>query len=527
MIPNYPRTISFWRLVTDQQVITQEILNHEYAGSGTENDPHVVSWLPEDPRNPIQFAMARKVMIVVMTGFAALIISLASSAYSGSIGGVIQHFNISEEVATLGLSLYVIGFSIGPLLWAPLSENVGRQIPFFISFLLLAAFCAGCAAAQNIQTLLILRFFAGAFGSSPLTNAGGVVSDMFTSRQRGLALCLFASTPYIGPAVGPLIGGFLEMNAGWRWVEGLLAACAGLVWILVTFTVPETYAPVLLRKRAVKLSKLTGKCYQSKLDLGKEDVALWKHLKTVFSRPWVLLFCEPIVLLFTFYAAVIYGTLYMLFAAFPIVYEQERKWNPGVGGLPFLGVLVGMLTAIAYTVMDNQRYIKCQERHNGFAPPEARLPPCMLSAITVPIGLFWFAWTNSPSIHWMASVAALVPFGFGLVIVYMGIVNYLVDSYTVYSASVLAAMSVLRYMFGGVFPLFTTYMYKGLGIHWASTIPAFVSVACIPLPFLFYKYGAAIRGRCKYAAISASHLRKLQEMAAAEKGTGENNPASK
>lgn len=203
MIPNYPRTISFWRLVTDQQVITQEILNHEYAGSGTENDPHVVSWLPEDPRNPIQFAMARKVMIVVMTGFAALIISLASSAYSGSIGGVIQHFNISEEVATLGLSLYVIGFSIGPLLWAPLSENVGRQIPFFISFLLLAAFCAGCAAAQNIQTLLILRFFAGAFGSSPLTNAGGVVSDMFTSRQRGLALCLFASTPYIGNSPCP------------------------------------------------------------------------------------------------------------------------------------------------------------------------------------------------------------------------------------------------------------------------------------------------------------------------------------
>lgn len=123
----------------------------------------------------------------------------------------------------------------------------------------------------------------------------------------------------------------------------------------------------------------------------------------------------------------------------------------------------------------------------------------------------------------MASVAALVPFGFGMVIVYMGIVNYLIDSYTVYSASVLAAMSVLRYMFGGVFPLFTTYMYKGLGIHWASSIPAFVAVACIPLPFLFYRYGAAIRKRCKYAAISASHSRKLQETATGEKSTGDND----
>lgn len=212
MVPNHPRTVSYWRLMTDQQVITQEVRNHEYAGSGTENDPYVVSWLPDDPRNPMQFAMARKVVIVLVTGFSALIISLASSGYSGSIRGVIQYFDISEEVATLGLSLYVIGFSVGPLIWAPLSENVGRQIPFFISFLLLAAFCAGCAAAQNIQTLLVLRFFAGAFGSSPLTNAGGVVSDMFTSRQRGLALCLFASTPYIGNPPRPSRSFFFHTN---------------------------------------------------------------------------------------------------------------------------------------------------------------------------------------------------------------------------------------------------------------------------------------------------------------------------
>ena len=315
------------------------------------------------------------------------------------------------------------------------------------------------------------------------------------------------------------------MNAGWRWVEGLFAASSGMIWILVAFTVPETYAPLLLRKRAAKLSQITGKCYRNKLDIGREPVTLGKRLRTVFSRPWVLLIREPIVLLFSFYAAVIYGTLYMLFAAFPIVYQQERGWNPGVGGLPFLGILVGMFSAIVYTLWDNQRYIKCQERHNGFAPPEARLPPCMVSAITIPVGLFWFAWTNSPSIHWMVSIAALVPFGFGLVIVYMGIVNYLVDSYTIYAASVLAAMSVLRYMFGGVFPLFTSYMYKGLGIHWASSIPAFVAVACIPMPFAFYRYGAVIRKRCKYAAISAAQLRQLQETIRLDRGTGEKSAA--
>lgn len=197
-LPNHPRDVSFWRLMTDQHVVTQDIVDHKYPGSGTESDPYVVSWIPEDPRNPMNFSMARKVLIVFVTGFSALIISLSSSGYSGSMGYIIHRFKVSEEVATLGLSLFVIGFSLGPVIWAPLSESIGRQIPFFISFLLMAAFCAGCAGAQNIQTLLILRFFAGAFGSSPLTNAGGIVSDMFTSQQRGLALLLFAATPYIG-----------------------------------------------------------------------------------------------------------------------------------------------------------------------------------------------------------------------------------------------------------------------------------------------------------------------------------------
>jgi hypothetical protein len=308
------------------------------------------------------------------------------------------------------------------------------------------------------------------------------------------------------------------MNAGWRWVEGLLAVLAGIAWISMAFFVPETYAPVLLRKRAAELSTITGKCYRSKLDVEKGSISMTNRLKTAFSLPWVLLLREPIVLLLTFYAALIYGVLYMLFEAIPIVYEDERGWNAGVGGLPFLGVMIGVLCGVVYTVWDNKRFIRTQLAHDGFAPPEARLPPCMTSAVTIPVGLFWFAWTNSPSIHWMCSVAALVPFGFGLLLIYMGIVNYLIDSYTIYSASVLAGMSVFRYAFGAAFPLFSSYMYRGLGIHWASSIPAFLSVFCMPLPFLFYKYGGQIRQNCKYAALSQKRLEALRQISVAEKG---------
>jgi hypothetical protein len=193
-----PKALSFWRLLVDHGAITQEVLNHDYAGSGTESDPYIVRWLDRDPRNPINFPTQWKVMITLSTAFATLMVSLSSSAYVGSIQGVIEEFHVSKTVATLGLSLFVLGFSVGPLVWAPLSEQVGRQVPFFVSFLCLSSFTAGCAGAKNIETLLILRFFAGAIGSSPLTNAGGVVSDMFIAGQRGLALCLFAATPYLG-----------------------------------------------------------------------------------------------------------------------------------------------------------------------------------------------------------------------------------------------------------------------------------------------------------------------------------------
>jgi len=134
----------------------------------------------------------------------------------------------------------------------------------------------------------------------------------------------------------------------------------------------------------------------------------------------------------------------------------------------------------------------------------------MLGSVCLPVGLFWFAWTNYPSIHWSVSIIATAPFGFGMVLVFLSIMNYLIDAYVIYAASVLAANSVIRSLFGAAFPLFTTYMYQNLGIHWASSIPAFLALACVPFPFLFYKYGRPIRMKCKYAAEAAAVLAEMR-----------------
>ena len=210
--------------------------------------------------------------------------------------------------------------------------------------------------------------------------------------------------------------------------------------------------------------------------------------------------------------AIVFGTLYLFFGAYPIVYRENRHWSSGISGLAFLGILVGMIAAVLISIWDSRRYSALVKKHNGAPlPPEARLPLAMVGGVLVPIAIFWFAWTNSPSIHWAVSIVSGVPFGLGMVTIVLGEMNYLVDSYTFYAASVLAGSAVLRSLFGASFPLFTSVMYENLGIHWASSIPAFLSLACVPFPILFYRYGPAIRTRCHYSAQSAEFMRKLAE----------------
>ncbi|RFN54849.1 hypothetical protein FIE12Z_878 [Fusarium flagelliforme] len=501
---------SHFSLILDQTGITEAVINYNYAGNGTPESPYLVEFLPNDARNALNFPRSKKWIITILQAIATLAVAFASTAYSGGLASIIMEFHVSTEVVILGISMFVLGFAIGPLFWAPLSELYGRQIPFFFSYLALTAFNAGAAGAPTMAALIVLRFFAGSFGSSPLTNAGGVIADMFEARERGLATALFAMAPFLGPTIGPIAGGFLGENEGWRWVEGMMAIFTGVVWIINSLVIPETYAPYLLRRRAAALSKKTGKVYISKVDAGRPRHTVTEQFKIALLRPWVLLFKEPIVLLTSIYMAIIYGTLYLCFAAFPIVFQQGRGWSPGVGGLAFIGIAVGMMFAVAGTILDQKRYMRVVEANGGAAPPEARLPPTLVGSILIPVGLFWFAWTNGPDVHWIVSIIGSVFFATGLVLVFLSLLNYLVDSYVIFAASVLAANSVLRSLFGAAFPLFTTYMYDDLGIHWASSIPAFLAVACVPFPFLFYKYGENIRMRCEFASEAANVLERMR-----------------
>ncbi|EED14461.1 MFS multidrug transporter, putative [Talaromyces stipitatus ATCC 10500] len=494
---------------------------HVYNGQGTIEDPFVVEFQKDDPGNPMNWSSLRKWFITSIVTWSVFAVTFASSAYSESSGEVIDDFNVSTEVFIVGVSIFVLGFAIGPAVWGPLvsissstflpllSELYGRRILWIISHIAMVAFIGGSAGSYNITTLLVLRFFAGTFGGSPLVNSGGTIADLFPPAQRGLALTLYCVAPFLGPVLGPVVGGFVSENSGWRWVQGLCCILVGVIGILGAIFIPETYGPVLLIKRSAHLSRIDGKVYISVLEIKQGKKQPSKIFKKALIRPWVFLFREPIVFVGSLYIAIIYGTVYIFMSAMPIVYNEYRGWSEGIGGLAFMGIAVGLLLGLVYAVYDNYaRYMKLVSTQS--ATPESRLPPAIVGAIALPFGMFAFAWTNYPHVHWAVSIILSTPFGFGCVLVILPVLNYLIDSYTIYAASVLAAAAIFRSIVGAVFPLFTNQMYHNIGIHWASSVPGFLTLACMPFPFIMYRYGRQVRMKCKYASEAAETMKRMQ-----------------
>lgn len=514
---------SLFRFVITRSFLDGEIIDHNYHGKGTVEEPYIVSWLPNDTRNPFNFGPSRRWLITILAAISCFSISFTSSAYAGGVDSIMEEFGVPETIGQLGISLFVLGFALGPLIWGPLSEVFGRQPVFIGTFGGLVLFNALSASAKSMAQLLVFRALAGEtirtdsfifctacanfsttgiVGSSPLSNAGALIADIFPANERGLAIGLFSFGPFMGPVIGPIVGGYLGATGpGWRAVLWLCTGLCGILFLTCTLLTPETFAPVLLDRRATSLSKLTGKVYVSTLNHGIPIKTPSSAIRDGLTRPWALLLLEPIVMLLSVYIAIVYATMYMLFAAYPIIFRAQRGWSAGQSGLAFTAMAIGMIAAMAYTVYDNERYRKhAAAQPGGRAPPEARLPLCMAGGCLVPIGLFWFAWTNSPSVHWIVCLLGTTVFGAGNVLLYLSCINYLVDSYVIYTASCMAGSSVLRSVLGAAFPLFTGTMYRNLGIHWASSVPAFMALVCVPFPFVFAKYGATIRKHCRYAA---------------------------
>ncbi|KAL1593102.1 hypothetical protein SLS59_009427 [Nothophoma quercina] len=477
-------------------------LDMEDYEKDTKKEPYPVKWEDGDVENPLNFGVGRKWFNAMMLAFACFMVSIASSGFSQGTEQLKTEFAISQTTALLTTSTFVLGFAVGALILSPLSEVYGRRDLYVMTFGAFVVFSGIVGFSSSMIVVIILRFFGGLAGSFTQAVAPAVVADMFNAQDRGLVMSIFTLAGLVGQNLGPIICGFLVKAYGWRAIPILITAASGPTWVVLTLTFPETYAPVLLQRRAKKLTAKTGKQHQV---AGMLPKPIATQLRVGALRPWIMLIYEPIVTLLSLFLSVVHGTLFLLFAAYPIVFQQVRGWEQGVASLPFLAIIVGIMASLVYVAcVDQKRYANVVAKYNGNAPPEARLPPAMLGAAALPVGLFWFAWTNAPELPFMICVSAGTLFGFGMVLLYMSLTNYIVDAYLGYAASALAASTVLRSIAGAIFPLFTADMYDSLGIHWASSVPAFLALVFIPCLFMFYKWGDKLRGMTRFGAEAAS-----------------------
>jgi multidrug resistance protein len=355
------------------------------------NDDGLVDFAPGDIENPHNWSTARRSAVTLAAVLLVMNATFASSAPSGCFGSIAAEFGISRVVAGLTNTLFLLGYCAGPLVFAPLSEFYGRRWIFYITFALYLVFNFLCAWAPNFGSLLVGRFFSGIFVSAPMSNGPGVLADLWSPLARGNAMAGFATVVWVGPALGPVVSGFLELEKNWRWSFYVLL-WLGSATAIFMLTIPETYGPTVLvhKARRIRAAQISG--YENvKAPLEATDRTLLQVYKVALTRPWIILF-DTISFLCAIYMSVVYTLLYMLFTIYPIVFQERRGWNSGVGELPLVGTVIGAWLGGCIVLYDTQRQAK-KIKQGKVMEPEDRLPLAMIGGVGLAAAMFWLAWS--------------------------------------------------------------------------------------------------------------------------------------
>ncbi|WQF85778.1 Putative major facilitator superfamily, MFS transporter superfamily [Colletotrichum destructivum] len=472
----------------------------------TPQDPNLVTWDgPNDPGNPKQWSMKRKWAAVFCISCFTLLSPVSSSMVAPALEAIGDEFNIASSFEqALVLSIFVLAYAIGPLAWGPLSELYGRVIVLQLTNLFYMFFNLGCGLARTKSQIIAFRFFAGLGGSAPLAIGGGVLGDLFEAEQRGKAISIYSLMPLLGPAIGPIAGGFITQNTTWRWIFYSTTILTAVIQFIGFFVLQETFAPVLLARRKKCLIKETGN-NALHTDFDHPDRTFARTLGIALTRPFRLLGTQPLVQFLALYMMYLYGLMYLVLSTFPALWTGEYGQSVGIGGLNYISLGLGFfIGAQTCAPLQDRIYAALKRRYapdGGPGRPEFRVPMMLPGALLVPIGLVIYGWTAQHHAHWIAPNIGAVIFSAGVIIGFQCIQGFLVDTYTKYAASAVAATTVLRSLAGFGFPLFAPSMYQRLEYGWGNTLLAFLGIAIgWPGPFLLWKFGPGLRKKSQFAA---------------------------
>lgn len=481
------------------------------TNEGKNGHVFVVDWEgPDDPLKPHNWSTAMRIWATVVVSLIAVAATASSSIDAAILPEYSEYFHVSEVAGSLATAMYLIGFAVGSQFAGPFSETFGRNIIYIVTMCVYMLFLLGCALAPNFGGHITLRFFAGLFGSTPLTVAGGTIADLWNPLEKTFGFPLFAFLAFSGPLFGPVIGSYIGPSGmSWRWCEWLMLILGGIVTTIIVVSQPETYGPILLSWKAHYLRLETGDDrYRSPLEV--QRTSLWTRLRIALSRPFVMIWTEPIILLMSLYVTVLYIVLFTFFIGFEFVFTETYGISEGITNLIWIAVFVGFFPLsgtlpliYSWTVKDMKKQ-HAAGVENPAPTPESRLFFAMLGgAIAIPISLFWMGWTDYSSVSIWSPIIAAALFGYGVITIFISAYMYIIDSYTVYAASALSFLTFTRYLAAGGMTVVGIPWYRNLGVHYTLTILACISALLVPVPYCFFVYGARIRSKSAYATHKA------------------------
>jgi MFS transporter, DHA1 family, multidrug resistance protein len=456
-----------------------------------------------DSRDPKNWPLRRKVLSTAIICLIGFVTTMGASIYAPGHEQVKREFEVSSTVSLLPLSSYSLGLAFGPMISSPLSETFGRKFVYLSTLPLLDMFMLGSGFSQNIASLIVCRFLAGVFAAPGVSVAAATITDFTKNQKRAVALAPYYTVPFIGSAIGPLIGGFAVESKGWRWTAWVTLMLSALAHPPALY-LRESYKQILLQREAKELGVEGPDGPQRTIRETVKD-----FVTSTIIRPLHMLTTEPLVGYICLYTGFQFALLYTFVVASPWVFKTVYGFSVIAQGLAFLGLVTGC--CVAPFVIIATDYLLYQprlakllnepdpSRRKTSLPPEARLHGALCGSLILPIGLFWFAFTANASIHWLVPISAQAVTILGSILIYVPCNFYMLEVYgSRCGASASGASSLSRYTLSAAFPLFVTQMYERLGVNGATGLLGGVSLVMAVIPWLFYWKGPELRARSHY-----------------------------
>ncbi|KAI2680849.1 hypothetical protein CBS147355_3829 [Penicillium roqueforti] len=491
------------RLEADEEHEIEKVESIPIAPKRTKDGSILVDWYyTDDSENPHNWSNLKRALITIVICLYTFVVYTTSAIYTSSTEGVMNEFGVSTLVATLGLSLYVLGYGTGPLIFSPLSEIpvIGRNPVYIVTMFLFVIISIPTAFVGNFAGLMVLRFLQGFFGSPCLASGGASIGDMYSLMSLPYAMMAWVSAAYCGPALGPLLSGFAVPAKGWRWslFESIWASAP--VFILMFISLPETSSATILLRRAGRLRKIHNNSrFMSQSELNQRNMHISDIAIDALIKPLEITIKDPAVLFVQIYTAIIYGIYYSFFEVFPLVYPADYNMNLGQIGLVFLCIMVSCIIGIAAYASYIHFWMHRRIRRSGFPVNEALLIPALPASFGPLIGLFLFAWTARASIHWIVPTIGITIYGATVFVVMQCIFMYIPLTYPRYAASLFAANDFFRSALACGSVLFAHPLFGNLGVARGVSLLGGLSVIGIIGIWLLYFYGSRLRALSKFA----------------------------